>query len=65
MNKQTKTLLGVAVVLGVGYYLWNQSKKKTTTSFANADARRPRCKAGEAYVGGKCRPSNPFASRTL
>jgi hypothetical protein len=36
MNKQTKTLLGVAVVAGVGYYLWKmQSEKKKPASFAN------------------------------
>lgn len=36
MNKQTKTLLGVAVVAGLGYYLWMQSKKNAAPkSFAN------------------------------
>lgn len=36
MSKQTKTLLGVAVLLGVGYYLWTKSKKDSKPkSFAN------------------------------
>jgi hypothetical protein len=34
MNKQTKTLLGVAVVAGLGYYLYMQSKKPKA-AFAN------------------------------
>ena len=33
MTKQTKTLLGVAVVAGVGYYLFTQNKKKSFASF--------------------------------
>lgn len=28
MKKQTKMLLGIAVLLGAGYYFWNMSKKK-------------------------------------
>lgn len=36
MDKQTKTLLGVAVVAGLGYWLWKkQSEKKAPASFAN------------------------------
>jgi len=37
MNKQTKTLLGLAVVAGVGYWLWksNKDKKSAPASFAN------------------------------
>lgn len=38
MNKKTQTLLGVALVAGVGYYLWMQNKKKSEAkpaSFAN------------------------------
>lgn len=39
MNKQTQMLLGVAVVAGVGYYLFMQNKKKSEAakpaSFAN------------------------------
>lgn len=33
MNKKTQTLLGVAVLAGVGYYLYMQNKKKS--SFAS------------------------------
>jgi hypothetical protein len=33
MNKKTKTILAVALVGGVGYYMWMKSKK--TASFAN------------------------------
>jgi hypothetical protein len=36
MNKQTKTLLGVAVVAGLGYYFWKQSQQQPK-SFANFD----------------------------
>lgn len=37
MDKKLQTLLGVAVVAGVGYYLFMQSKKKSEkpASFAN------------------------------
>ena len=35
MNKNTKTLLGVAVVAGLGYYLYTQYGKKPAASFAN------------------------------
>jgi len=36
MSKNTKTLLGVALVAGLGYYLYTQyGKKKTTAGFAN------------------------------
>jgi hypothetical protein len=37
MNNQTKTLLGLAAVAGVGYYLFMQSKK-APASFANFDS---------------------------
>lgn len=33
MNKQTKTLIGIAAVAGLGYYLYMQSKKPK--AFAN------------------------------
>ena len=35
MSKNTKTLLAVAGVAAVGYYIWNQNKSKKA-SFANA-----------------------------
>lgn len=39
MNTQTKTLLGLAAVAGVGYLVYKnmQDKKKTTMSFAGMD----------------------------
>ena len=37
MNNKTKTILGVALLGGVGYYMWMKSK---TASFANADGCR-------------------------
>ena len=37
MNNQTKMLLGLAAVAGVGYYLFMQSKK-APASFANFDS---------------------------
>lgn len=46
MNKQTKTLLGVAVLAGVGYYLYTKYGKKTTSNFANLVA--PNCKTQPA-----------------
>ena len=61
VSKNTKMLLGVAVLAGVGYYLWKKSQKPK--AFANAAGGR--CPAGQAYVGGRCRPSDPFASRTV
>jgi hypothetical protein len=39
MNKKTKTILAVAVLGGVGYYMWMKSKK-STSNFANADGCR-------------------------
>ena len=36
MTKNTKMLIGVAVVAAAGYYLWSQSQKK---SFANATSK--------------------------
>ena len=39
MDKNKKILLGVGVVALVGYFLWNKSKKSTSTetaSFVNA-----------------------------
>jgi len=35
MNKQAQTLLGVALILGAGYYLWDKSQKDKKKSFAN------------------------------
>lgn len=35
LNKQTKTVLAVAAVAGVGYYLWMQNKKAAPKAFAN------------------------------
>jgi hypothetical protein len=29
MNKKTKTILAVALLGGVGYYMWMKSKKST------------------------------------
>ena len=37
MNKQTQILLGVAVLAGVGYYLYTQNKKKDFASFMEDD----------------------------
>jgi hypothetical protein len=34
MNKKTKTILAVALVGGVGYYMWMKSKK-SSANFAN------------------------------
>jgi hypothetical protein len=40
MKKQTKTLLVVAAVVGVGYYLWKQNKdKKNFGGFDNVGSR--------------------------
>ena len=39
MNKKTKTILAVALLGGVGYYMWMKSKKNTA-SFANAAGRQ-------------------------
>ena len=38
MNKQTKTLLGVALLAGVGVYLYKQSKLNPKAGFANFSA---------------------------
>ena len=35
MNKNLQTLLGVAVLAGVGYYLYNQYQKPKPAAFAN------------------------------
>jgi hypothetical protein len=35
MDKQTKTLLGVAVVAGLGYFLYTQYSKPKPKAFAN------------------------------
>jgi uncharacterized membrane protein YebE (DUF533 family) len=40
MNKQTKMLLGLAVVGGVGYYAYTQFKKSNTKSFAKKPKRK-------------------------
>lgn len=34
MNKKTKTILGVAVAVGVGYWLYSKYGKKSSSSFA-------------------------------
>jgi hypothetical protein len=39
MNKKTKTILAVALVGGVGYYMWMKSKKATTATFAKLAGR--------------------------
>lgn len=35
LDKKTKTVLAVAAVAGVGYYLWMQKKKAAPKAFAN------------------------------
>lgn len=35
LDKKTKTVLAVAAVAGVGYYLWMQNKKAAPKAFAN------------------------------
>jgi hypothetical protein len=59
MNKNTKTLLGVAVVAGLGYYLYTQYGKKSAASagFANFAVIKEKCrchkeKLGDVYLCG-------------
>jgi hypothetical protein len=47
MNKQTKTLLGLAAVAGIGYYAYTQYKKKK--SFANAQGKLEKCYTNIPY----------------
>jgi hypothetical protein len=52
MNKQAKTLLGVAVVAGVGYYFWKQSQQQPK-SFANAVSDlKPKCRCHQEELDG-------------
>jgi len=44
MNKQTQVLLGVAVLAGVGYYLYTQNKKKSFANFSDKVKMTPKCK---------------------
>jgi hypothetical protein len=39
MNKQTKTIIGLAAVAGIGYYVYSQYKKKNP--FANVVSDKP------------------------
>lgn len=80
MNKQTKTLLGVALVAGVGYYLWMQNKKKSEASFANFDIKNRclchteeldgvyLCGDGKSLArnsGGKCRGAGTGTKKAM
>ena len=51
MNKQTQALLGVAVVLGVGYYLWAKSKKKNFANFMMSEI-KDECRCHIEELGG-------------
>lgn len=39
MNKQTKMLLGLAVVAGAGYYIWQKNKPATKANVAGKGCR--------------------------
>ena len=43
MTKQTKMLLGLAAVAGVGYYAYTQWKKSKTSGFANLLKQKGSC----------------------
>lgn len=57
MNKQTKTLLGLAVVAGLGYYLYTQSKK-SSAGFANFASRAVGCPCKEVASSFKDEKGN-------
>lgn len=47
MNKQTKTIIGLALVAGAGYYAYTQYNKKK--SFANAQGKAEKCYTNIPY----------------
>jgi hypothetical protein len=47
MNKQTKTIIGLAAVAGIGYYIYTQNKKKNP--FANALGKEKVCYTNIPY----------------
>ena len=52
MNKNTKTLLGVAVVAGLGYFLYTKyGKKQVTSGFANFDIKN-KCRCHKEKLDG-------------
>ena len=53
MNKQTKMLLGLAAVAGVGYYIWQKNKPDTKANLV-----RPKLK-------GSCCPNNERVMSTF
>jgi hypothetical protein len=50
MSNQTKTLLGVAVVAGLGYYFWKQSQQPK--SFANFMQEKEECLCHKEELDG-------------
>jgi len=52
MNKNTKTLLGVAVVAGLGYYLYTQYGKKSSAGFANFADIKGKCRCHTEVLNG-------------
>ena len=54
MNKQTKMLLGLAAVAGVGYYIWKKNKPDTKANLLGNDA----CMQAKRGSGG-CRAKGP------
>jgi hypothetical protein len=54
MNKQTKMLLGLVLVAGAGYYIW-QKNKPAKKSFASKPKPKPKPKKSKSKV-----EVNPF-----
>ena len=53
MNKQTKMLLGVALVGVAGYMLWKQSSKKTAFSGGVAGNRMKHFASASTVINGR------------
>ena len=54
MNKQTKMLLGLAAVAGVGYYIWQKNKPATKANVAgvnNMECKNPYSGSGGCWKG--------------
>ena len=48
MNKQTKTIIGLAVLAGVGYYAYTKLKNKSSLS-------QGKCPAGQVEIQVQCK----------
>jgi hypothetical protein len=67
MNKKTKTILAVALVGGVGYYMWMKSKSSPKVNAAGREYQNGPCRCHTSSSNGmyNCGDGTHFATSSM